>query len=63
MQTFGPNKEIKIFFDLLCPDSRDAERVLQEFIDTPVDSRGFTYVSRVTVRVTPFVLPYHTFSY
>ena len=61
--THGAEVEIRVFLDLLCPDSRDAYAVFKQLLpkDSPV--AGKTYSDLIDLKVTAFVLPYHLHSY
>ena len=61
--TAGAPVEIKVFYDMLCPDSFDAQLVWKSLfpLDSPV--AGKTYEQLVDMKVTAFVLPYHTHSF
>ena len=55
--------DINIFYDVLCPDSRDTHATWEKLFkeDSPVS--GKTYGDLVNMRVTPYVLPYHLHSF
>ena len=61
--TKGSEVEVRVFYDLLCPDSRDAHVVWHDLLPqaSPVD--GKTYEEFISLEITPFVLPYHLNSF
>ena len=55
--------DVRVFYDLFCPDSRDAHYVWKDVLSQQAPVKGKTYGDLVNMRVTPFVLPYHVHSF
>ena len=56
--THGP-VEILLFYDPLCPDSRDAHHILKRMLPHPSPVPGKTYGDLVSLKMNSFVLPFH----
>ena len=52
-----------MFYDLLCPYSEQAHYTWKTLLPQESHIDGKTYGDLVSMRVTPFVLPYHIHSY
>ena len=63
LATQGSDIEVRVFYDLLCPDSRDAHAVWASLLTEPSPIEGMTYQEWLSLKVTPFVLPYHLHSF
>ena len=61
--TPGGEIDVRVFYDLLCPDSMDAHYVWKDLLNKASPINGKTYGDVVDMRVTPFVLPYHVHSF
>ena len=61
--TPGAPVEIKLFYDMLCPDSQDAHTVWKSLLPKQSPVAGKTYEQLVDIKVTAFVLPYHVHSF
>ena len=56
--------EVKLFYDLLCPDSKDAQTIIDLLLKEPfAGDPGTTFRENLDIKVIPFVLPYHLHSY
>ena len=55
--------DVRVFYDLFCPDSMDAHYVWKDLLKEKSPVAGKTYGDIVDMRVTPFVLPYHVHSF
>ena len=55
--------DVRVFYDLLCPDSMDAHYIWKDLLNKASPINGKTYGDVVNMRVTPFVLPYHVHSF
>ena len=61
--TKGAEVEVRVFYDLECPDSLDAHNVWKQLLTEPSPIEGQTYHDFVSLIVNPFVLPYHVHSF
>ena len=61
--TVGAPIDIRLFYDVFCPDSLDAHNVFVTLLKAPSPVAGKTYQDLLDIRVTPFVLPYHLHSF
>ena len=62
--TNGAPLKIRLFYDLLCPDSKaDHYNWKKLFTMSPIPNSGKTYHDLVDMEVVPFVLPYHDHSF
>ena len=61
--TKGSDVEVRVFYDLLCPDSKDAHDVWKELLPQASPIEGQSYEEFLSLKVTPFVLPYHLYSF
>ena len=59
----GNNKEVRMFYDLLCPASRSHHEYLLQFLDTEIPQGGKKYSDVMSFKITPVVLPYHLHSF
>ena len=61
--TPGAKVDIRVFYDLLCPDSKAAHYVWKDLFKEESPVKGVTYNELVDMKVTAFVLPYHAHSF
>ena len=61
--TKGAQVELKVFVDLLCPGSQQANENLLSLLPLQSDIEGKTYNELLDIKMTAFVLPYHLHSY
>jgi len=61
--TVGAPIQIRVFYDLLCPDSKDAHYIWKSLLPQESHIKGKKYSDLVDMNVVPFVLPYHSHSY
>ena len=54
--------EVRVFYDILCPDSMDAHNVWKSLLSTHYIGNQL-YGDIINLKVTPFVLPYHVHSF
>lgn len=54
---------MRVFYDLLCPDSKAAYYQWKELIKQDSHIDGMKYKDLVDMKITPFVLPYHEHSW
>ena len=55
--------EVRLFVDLLCSDSKNAHEVWKELLEKDSPKEGKKYKDLITLRITPFPLPYKVHSY
>ena len=55
--------EVRIFYDMLCPDSKQAHYSWKQLWSMPSPVQGKKYSDLVNMKVTPYVLPYHLHSF
>ena len=60
--THGGAVELRVFYDLLCPDSLKTYNDLKALMNQ-TSANGPSYKELLDIKVTPFVLPYHLHSY
>ena len=63
MGTAGADLKVRVFYDLLCPDSRAAYYKWKDLLPKESKVAGKTYGDLVDIHVLPYVLPYHLHSY
>ena len=61
--TNGAPLKIRLFYDLLCPDSKADHYAWQKLFAMPSPIPGKTYHDIVDMEVVAFVLPYHDHSF
>ena len=61
--THGAQIDIRMFYDLFCPDSRDTHYALKDLMTQQSPVAGKTYKDIMDMRVSPYVLPYHLHSF
>ena len=61
--TNGGQVDIRIFYDLLCPDSKDAHYVWKGLLDEESPVPGKTYSQLLDMKITAWPLPYHAHTY
>eukprot|EP00927_Polykrikos_kofoidii_P067899 TRINITY_DN63320_c0_g1_i1.p1 TRINITY_DN63320_c0_g1~~TRINITY_DN63320_c0_g1_i1.p1 ORF type:complete len:253 (-),score=35.96 TRINITY_DN63320_c0_g1_i1:81-773(-) len=61
--TKGAPLQIRLFYDLTCPDCKAAHYVWKSLLTTASPVEGRTYSDFVDMKVTAFALPYHLHSY
>ena len=60
----GNNLEVRLFYDLLCPYSRDHHTNMLQFLDEFIaNETSPKYGDVMSVKITPIVLPYHLHSF
>lgn len=57
--TPGAPIQITVWYDLLCPASKNDHYVMKELLDMDSHIEGKKYSDLIDMQVTPFVLPYH----
>ena len=55
--------EVRVFFDLLCPDSMAGYYLWKMMLPKQSPVEGMTYNDLVEIKIIPYVLPYHLHSY
>jgi hypothetical protein len=54
---------LRLFYDLLCPDSRADHYYIKDILAMASPVEGKTYNDLLDIKVAPFVLPYHLHSF
>ena len=57
--TKGAPVQMRVFYDLLCPDSKAAYYQWKELFPKESHISGMKYSDLIDMKITPFVLPYH----
>ena len=55
--------DVRMFYDVTCPDSRDTHYIWKKMFDEPSPIEGKKYSDIIKMRVSPVVLPYHIHSF
>ena len=61
--TKGADLEVRLFYDVFCPDSRDSHYVWKELLEEDSPVAGKKYKEIIDMQITTFVLPYHLHSF
>ena len=61
--TVGAPIDVRLFYDVFCPDSLATHSALKTLLTQPSPVAGKSYNDILDMRASPFVLPYHVHSF
>ena len=61
--TEGAQIDVRLFYDLFCPDSLATHNVIKQLLPSQSPVAGKSYSDILDIRVSPYVLPYHLHSF